>query len=192
VAKIEDDFPSFENLDNLDALSLPGDEPAKLEPTADPEVVAVGEVEPIALATPSEVEAAKLTEPPTKEPEPEKEIGEPERKFEKKGQSPALLPLAAGVGVIVVLLGLALLKFVLFSTAVYLIALGCIPLGLWASRKTNTVFIVILGCILAAILTACFCLWREMGSYKFDVKAQDAKRITMMYDLPSPRCSLPA
>ena len=43
-------------------------------------------------------------------------------------------------------------------------------------RKTNTVFVVFLGCVLAAVLTAVYCLWMELARYKFDIKAQDAKQ----------------
>ncbi len=51
---------------------------------------------------------------------------------------------------------------------------------LWLGHKTNTVYVVILGCVLAAVLTAVYCLWTEMERYNFDIKAQEAKqRVTM-------------
>ena len=51
-------------------------------------------------------------------------------------------------------------------------------------RKTNTVFVVILGCVLAAVLTSVYCLWMELVRYKFDIKAQDAKQRVSMVSRP--------
>jgi len=149
VAKAEDDFPSF------DSLNL-GDEPAEIEPAGEPEVVEVSEAEPIASVTP--VEEVPQAEQPAEEPE------EPETEFEKPSQLPVVLPVAAAVGVPVIALVLAFTGLLFISTAVYLIALGYIGLALWVGRRTNTVYVVILACVVAAILTGVFCLWRGLGN----------------------------
>jgi hypothetical protein len=82
-----------------------------------------------------------------------------------------------GVPIIVLLLaGLCAFTFAAplsaFSTAVYLIALGFIPYGIWKGRETNTFYAAILGCALAAMLTAAFILWSEMADYRFQFKPE--------------------
>jgi uncharacterized protein (DUF58 family) len=67
-----------------------------------------------------------------------------------------------------------------FSTAVYIIGLGFLPLILWMGRMTNTVYVVFLGCILAALLTCLYCLWVMLAQYRFDVKASEAKQRVAM------------
>ena len=37
-------------------------------------------------------------------------------------------------------------------------------------------YVVFLACVLAAVLTAVYCLWSELVRYKLDVKAQEAKQ----------------
>jgi len=82
------------------------------------------------------------------------------------------------IGVPVVILAVAALcafsistPFSAFSAAVYLIALGAIFFGVWKGRETNTFYSVILACALAALLTAVFILWSEVGDYGFHLKA---------------------
>ena len=94
--------------------------------------------------------------------------------------------MAVAVGLPVILLGLAVVNFVFFSTAIYLVAMGYTFLGLWIYRRTNTLYTVLLGCALAAVLTAVYCLWIEMGNYEFDLKAKDAKqRISAAWQHPA-------
>jgi hypothetical protein len=76
----------------------------------------------------------------------------------------------------IVLLTAASLRIIFFSTAVYVIVVGLVCYAIWKSRATNTVYIVILGCTLVAILTAVYCLWTELDRYDFDVKARKAKQ----------------
>ena len=198
MAKSEDHIPNFDNLDISDDKAAPS-EPASAEPAepevveiaAEPEVVETVEaevVEPPAAAAPPAEEEAGLA-PPADKKEEEQEEKEPEEKEPSK--LPLYLPVAAAIGLpVIVLLGAFLFAggtIGAISTAVYIIILGYIPLGLWIERKTNTVFVVILGCVLAALLTAVYCLWMELGRYKFDIKAQDAKqRVSVVWPGRSP------
>jgi hypothetical protein len=179
VANTEGDIPNFDNLDLL------GDEHAAAEPTAEPaepEIVEINEGEPAAAVLPAEEEAEPVRLADEKEEE-RKEHEPDERLFEEKEPSklPLYLPVAVAIGLPVIALALALVNVWTYSTAVYVIALGFIPLGLWLGRKTNTVYVVIMGCVLAALLTAVYCLWMYLARYNFDVKAQDAKqRVSMV------------
>ena len=189
MAKSEDDIPNFDNLDT------PDDELAPAEPVAEaaePEVVEIVEAEPAAVTPPAEEVAELVPSAETKEEAQEEE--EPEEKGPSK--LPLYLPVAAAVGLPVI----ALVGAFLFaggtigavSTAVYIIALGYIPLALWMGRTTNTVFVVILGCVLAAVLTSVYCLWMELGRYKFDIKAQDAKqRVGVVWPIRLPSDAAP-
>ena len=49
-----------------------------------------------------------------------------------------------------------------------------IPLVLWVGRKTNTVYVVLLGCVIAVLMTCIYCLWAVLARYHFDVKAPEA------------------
>jgi len=86
------------------------------------------------------------------------------------------LVVAGAIAVPVVFLALASFEFLNFSTAVYIVGLCSIPLVLWAGHKTNTVYVVFLGIILAALMTCLYCLWVALAKYNFDVKAQEAKQ----------------
>ena len=116
----------------------------------------------------------------------EKEKEEKARRNEKESAEktpsklPVYLPAAASVILPVVVVALAVVHILSLSTAVYFIALGYVFLAVWLGRKTNTVYVVILGCVLAAVLTAVYCFWTELERYNFDIKAQEAKqRVTM-------------
>jgi hypothetical protein len=82
----------------------------------------------------------------------------------------------AAVVLLVALLAVASLRMILFSTAVYVILVGLVCYAIWKTRATNTVYTVILGCTLIAVITAVFCLLTELGRYDYDVKAQKAKQ----------------
>jgi hypothetical protein len=60
-------------------------------------------------------------------------------------------------------------------TALYVIGLCLIAYILWMSRRSNTVYTVFLGCVLAAMLTASYCLWMELMKYQFDLNAREVK-----------------
>jgi hypothetical protein len=90
----------------------------------------------------------------------------------KPMEVPLYAELGGAVGIPVVLLLLALCNLVYFSTAFYLIAVGCIPYAIWKGRETNTTYTALLGCALIAVLTAVYCLVLELGRYDFNVKAK--------------------
>jgi hypothetical protein len=166
VADVEGGSPDF--FDDLDELAVPGEDIASpdgaAEPTAEPASEPVSEL----LADIGDAEAAQISEP----------TAEPEKPAEEKKPSklPLYLELAGAIGIPLLLLVLAWLQVLNFSTALYVIAVGFIPYGIWKDRKTSTVYTVILACALAAVLTAVFCMWLEWGRYQFDVKARGAKQ----------------
>jgi hypothetical protein len=75
----------------------------------------------------------------------------------------------------VTLAALALFGLICFSTALYLVAMMAVAYVLWIERSTSTVYTVILGCALTAVLTSVYVLWIELGRYQFDIKARRAK-----------------
>lgn len=122
-----------------------------------------------------EPEIAKEVEPPAKEAVAEA--------AKVPGKVPNFVEWGCVIGLPVLLVLLALVNVVYLSTAVYVIAVGFIPYGIWKGRATNTVYTVILGCTLAAVLTAIYCLWLEVGRYQFDIKAREAKQRGSMSSL---------
>ncbi len=170
MANVEDENPNF------DELKTPGEEAAAEEPVLEDEAApadgADEQLQPVEAADEAEVKAEK-----TEEGE-EKEAEESEKEEAKKeaGKLPFVVELAGVIGVPVVLLALFWFEIIFFSTTIFLIGISFIPYGIWKGRKSNTVFTVFLGCTLAALLTAAYCLWMEMGRYHFDFKAQEAKQ----------------
>lgn len=77
--------------------------------------------------------------------------------------------------VAVALAALTYLDVILIWTAIYAVGMVAIFYGIWACRETNTSYSVLLGCALAAVLTAVFCMWMEFARYGFDLKARSAK-----------------
>jgi len=169
VANIED-----ENL-NIDELKTPGEEAAAEEPVLEDEAApADGADEQLQPVEATDAEAVEAEEAEVKAEETEE--GEEEEAEKKPGKLPLYWELAGVIGVPVVLLALFWFKIIFFSTTIFLIGVGFIPYGLWRGRRSNTVFTVFLGCTLAALLTAAYCLWMELGRYQFDLKAQEAKQ----------------
>ncbi len=162
MANVEDENP------NIDELKTPGEETAAEEPVLEGEAAPADEadeqLQPVEADDEAEVKAEET-----------KEGGEEEAE-EKAGRLPLVVELAGVIGVPVVLLALFWFKIIFFSTAIFLIGIGFIPYGIWKGRKSNTVFTVFLGCTLAALMTATYCLWMVMGRYHFDFKAQEAKQ----------------
>ena len=176
MANVEGESPNF------DEFKLPDEEATPAEPTtegvASEEEVAAADV---LAATPIEDGGEQTT---TEEPEgealPEEEAEEETQK--EPSQLPVYLEWSGAIGIPLVLLALGWFGVLYFSTAIYIISVGFVPYGIWKGRKTSTVFTVILGCALVAILTAVYCLWLELVSYRLDIKAQDAKqRISMVW-----------
>ena len=172
--------PDF--FDDMDALNAPFEDATPSEGAAEP----MAESEEGFLDGFGETEAAEpmaelldgLGE--TEAAEAAETAAEPEEAAEEVEKQPSKLPfyleLAGAIGIPLLLLALALLNVLSFSTAVYLIAIGFIPYGIWKGRETSNVYTVILACALAALLTAVYCLWLEWGRYQFDVKARGAKQ----------------
>jgi hypothetical protein len=183
VAKIEDDSPSFKNLE-LSGAEAVEEDLVSAEPVSEPEAVAVeadllAGLPPVAEAPPAEPPAAEPEKAAKSKRKKERAAKPPREKKEKKeplakedDAFSRMLPMAVVVGLPVVAIGLAIVNFAFFSTALYLVAMGYIVLGIWICRKTNTVYAILLGCALAALLTAVYCLWIEMGRYEFSVKAK--------------------
>ena len=145
-----------ENLD-FDVLKELGEEVAPAEPTAEPQATEPSEAEgEHKKAEPSEVSEEGFQEETEKGP----------------SKLPVYLEWAGVIAIPAIILALAWLGVWYFSTAFYVISVGLIPYGIWKGRETNTVYTVILGCTLVAVLTAIYCLWLEVGRYNFDVKAK--------------------
>jgi hypothetical protein len=169
VANIEDE--GF----NFDDLNLPLDELTAAEPEVTAETP--GELAP-ELAEPEAepLETEKAEEQPYEEQpheEPAEATAEPVEKIPRK--LPAHFALGVAIAAVLVLLALALIHVLYFSTGLYLISIGLIVYATWRDRATNTVYAVILGCALAAVLTAMYCLWLELDRYQLDIKARQIK-----------------
>ena len=134
-------------------------------------------ISPVEVAEPAEEPAGDEVKPADPHADPHPNPHEDLFADEKKAGDPSRYLVIAGViGIPVVFLLLAWFGLLNFPTAVYIICLAFIPLVLWMGRKTNTVYTVFLGCIIAALLTCVYCLWVALASYNFDVKAQEAKQ----------------
>ncbi|NLF07097.1 MAG: hypothetical protein GX594_03825 [Pirellulaceae bacterium] len=160
MAKVEGENPNF------DELNTSGEENAPEEP-----VLEDAAIEPL---EPAEGAEAVAEEQPVEEPAAETEESEAEAP-EKPRKRSFLIEAVLAIGLPVVFVGLFLVNIIFLSTAVYLLGMCYIPLGLWMGRRSNTVFTVFLACTLAALMTASFCLWIELRRYEFDTKAQDAR-----------------
>jgi hypothetical protein len=202
VANVEGDKPDF------DKVKLPGEEEESLpaEPLADdlfqdfqdldtsefPEPLATDEAgfEPTAEPVAPEGEPA-ATEEAVEGVEPEGEAAEKPAKAPGKlaalAQMPQYVEWGVAAGVSVLLLAIAVFGLIYFATAVYVISIGLVGYGIWKGGATNTVYTVILGCTLLAVLTAIYCLWLELGRYHFDIKAREAKqRVSVSVPLKPP------
>ena len=158
--KNDDDFlgSDLEPLEDLPALAENADMAAEVK-----------EVEPAAELHEAEAPQA---------PEEVKEAKRPVDLFadEKKTDRIPFLVVAGAFGLAVVLLILARAKFWDYSTAVYFAGLVFIPTLLWLGRKTNTVYVVLLACAIAALMTGIISLWKMWGWYEFDIRAADIKQ----------------
>ncbi|MBN1395395.1 MAG: hypothetical protein JW959_10260 [Pirellulales bacterium] len=161
---------------NFEELKMPEEEAAAEEPvfedeTAPAEAADEAQLEPI--ERPEAAEAADDQVEETLEEVKEEKEGEPE---EKAGNLTFVAEWAVAVGVPVVLAALFIVQIIHLSTAVYLFGMGFVCFALWKGRKSNTVTTVILGCALAALMTAAYCYWVVLREYGFDLKAQGAKQ----------------
>jgi hypothetical protein len=121
------------------------------------------------------------------DPPDEAEAAAAEKKAKPQSKLMANLDWAIAGGVAVILLVVGLVGLLNFSTAVYAISVGLVFLAFWRGRRTNDLYTVILGCALIAVLTAVYCLWQEVGRYRFDIKAREAKQHVSAPRLPETR-----
>jgi hypothetical protein len=155
------------------------------------EVVGSGEGPADAASAPAEEPAAPVEVKESGAPEEVKETEGPEEDKETKKpvdlfadeKKTDLTPFLAIGGVLCLAVVIFLIAWALRwnnSTAVYFIGLTFIPLLLWLGRKTNTVYVVLLGCVIAVLMTCVYCLWTVLAWYHFDVKASQAtQRVSM-------------
>jgi hypothetical protein len=155
VAEIEDDFPVVD-----------------VEETVSPEDTLSPAEEEI---TPAEVEE---TVEKTKAP-----VSAFDEDMEPKRKLP-ILEIGVAIGVPAVCLAIAFLGYINFSTALYITGVAVVALMMWMGRKTNTVYTVLLGIVLIALLTCIYYHWTVLAKLGFDVKALEAKqRVTMAQPL---------
>lgn len=150
MANVNGESPNF----NFDELEMLGEETAPVEPIAEPAAE-----QPIG----TEREQADTEKPEEGEVPEELAAGEGEKKL---GELPVYLEWGGATAISVILLALALLHILYFATAFYVISVGFVGYAIWKGRATNTVYTVILGCALVAVLTAIYCLWLEVGRYQ--------------------------
>jgi len=169
VAKIEDDTPNFDDITSPDDMISPDDMVLPDEAFAPPE-----ELAPDAAAVQAEAEPALADVERPKGPAP---AFDDDMAPEK---TPPYLAIAGTIAIPIALLAIAFFGYLNFSTAIYIIGLAIVSLMFWMGRKTSTVYTVLLGCVLIALMTAVYCLWVVLMRYHGDVKAQEAKqRVTV-------------
>ena len=156
--KVEDDGVDSGSPAPVDEPSVPAEEPAATEEAKETEA-------------PEEAKGSET-------PEEAKETKKPVDLFadEKKADMTPLFLTVGVLGLAVVLLVIAWAGLWDYSTAVYVIGLIFIPLLLWMGRKTNTIYVVLLGCVIAGLMTSIYFLWIVLAKYHFDIKASEAKQ----------------
>ena len=165
VSQLDDESPKF---DDLDDPMAPGDDLAPLEPDMEFPDELPQEIEDL----PVDGQQA----PHEKEEAPTGDAEEPP--LEQSAALPPYVAWAAALAGAVILLALALLHFIYFGTAIYLISIGLVFYGIWKDRETNTAYTVLLGCALIAVLTAVYCLWIELGRYHFNISAKQQASVS--------------
>jgi hypothetical protein len=159
--------PDFESLLSSETVAPDAAEEPALETAPMVEVVA----EDAGAAT------EKAEEPGAEGPAEEKPEEEPaEKEAKPAGKLMAYLDWVIAGGIAAGLLLLALVGLLNLSTAIYAVSVVVVVSAIWKARQTNDLYTVMLGCALVAILTAIYCLWLEVGRYRFDVKAREAKQ----------------
>jgi hypothetical protein len=166
--------PDFESLLNSETV-----EPEAAEPSALPAVARAVEVA-------AEGVAAEDAAPEAEKAEEPEEI-EAEKKAKPSSPLKVYMDWAIAGGVAALLLLVALVGLLNFSTVLYAVSVGLVLFAIWKYRQTNDLYTVMLGFCLIAILTAVYCLWLEVGRYRFDVKAKEAKQHVSAPRLPETR-----
>jgi hypothetical protein len=163
VSNLDGQNPDF------DGFTSPGEEMPHLELTAE----SLGELaaeQPVVTAQAEEGQLPTVEQP--------KEEAAKKKAARTLGKLPFPLEWGVLVAVPAIILVLVLLQVVYPSTAVYLISVGLVAFGVWKGRGTNTIYTVLLGCALVAILTALYCLWAELGRYHFEIRAKQQSSIS--------------
>jgi len=181
VSNAEGEKPDFDELEPLDDLDMPED----VDPSADLDFTEPDFTEPD-FTEPGETDGAAeqaAIGDVQFEPEVEAEEVEPQEKPKPASKLPLIVELVVFLGVCGGVLAWTYFEFAdsegLFFwsiLAIFLLALVSIPFVLWKSRKTCTPYRVMLALSLAAILTAAFCLFLELKTYDYDIKAEGAKQ----------------
>lgn len=183
MPETEDELPDFSQLD------LPGDEPAKPEPSAEP---TPSEPTPSHDDGTSPTDEDKKAEPQADkdeldvlETEEESAESEKEETEEESKEESNLRFYVEWGAVAAVSVGVIIWSYFSVATSegflywgvlnLYAIAMVLIPFAIWKTRKTSTPYNVMLAGALAAILTAIFCLWLELWAYDLDIKATEVK-----------------
>ena len=186
MAKSEDNGANLDdlggNFDDLSGNDLSGNDAELLEdagdePAADLEDLSAEEVPTEEAAVePAEADLADLAT----EPGSAAHVEEPAHAEEEDEREPSKLPIALEIAAIfvlpVVIIVLAVMHYVNPWVGLYLFLTACVPYALWKGRRTNTVFTVFLGFVLAAELTAIFCLFKEFQRYGYDVSGRAGKQ----------------
>ncbi len=129
----------------------------------------------VEVAAEGETAGAEKAEPSAAHEEGVEEKAE-EEKAKKPSKLMSYLDWPVAVGAAAILLILAACQMLNFSTAIYVISVGCVACAIWKGRRTSNIYTVLLGLCLIAILTSLYCLWLEMDRYQLDVKAREAKQ----------------
>lgn len=153
------------------------------------EVIAPTE-EPAVTEKPAVAEKKKLSKKklkPSKQPKQSKEIFKRIFDDARKISERTMLYIMVGiaVGVPAILIVLSFLNFLSLSTVAYLTGLVLVAIMALASHKTNTIYIIFLGGVIVALMTAVYLLWIKFEQYNGDVKAQEAKQrisVTQPFD----------
>jgi hypothetical protein len=177
VAKIEDDLPNFDDIISPDDM-LVSDEALAATETAPQEAqgAEVKGAEPEETPEPEKGKKGKREKAKKAKPEKVKRaVTASDDEFEPE-KKPPYAAIGGAIVILAIILVLVFLGYLNFSTALYALGLAIIPLMLWAGRKTSTVYTVILGCVLIALMTSIYLLWCVLARYNFDVKALEAKQ----------------
>ena len=156
MANVEGENPDF------DALQVPAEGEAAVEPVA--------EIKDFAVSDEELAESVESLDESAAETDEEVEDGS----AKERSKMSQYIEWGSVGGISVILLILAVCGILSYATAFYLIAVGLVPYGIWLGRETNTVYTVILGCALIGVLTAIYCLWMEVGRYQFEINAKKA------------------
>jgi hypothetical protein len=161
---------------NLEDLELPDDELLSEESAEVLESMPEAEsalVEPVDVEPLEEIDGLPPADIELQE-EPEEAV--PPAAVSKSDKMALYIELGSAIGVSVLLLAIAVIGLVYISTALFLISVAAVGYAIWRNRETSTIYTILLGCALIAVLTSLYCLWSEIGRYEFDIRARGARQ----------------